>query len=134
MRQARRDALKEADLVILGGSVADFRLSYGRVFSKKSKIIAVNRNKEQLNKNAGFFWNPELAVQGDSAKFFVDVAQSLKGSFKVDSQWIETLRARDNAKEVKAKEMASAIPEQHLNPLNVGVSFVPSLDVSNSHP
>jgi hypothetical protein len=32
------------------GAVADFRLSYGRTFSRKSKIIAVNRSKEQLLK------------------------------------------------------------------------------------
>ena len=30
------------------GTVCDFRLSYGRVLSKKSKIITVNRNKSQL--------------------------------------------------------------------------------------
>lgn len=32
------------------GTVCDFRLSYGRVLNKKSKIIAVNRNKSQLFK------------------------------------------------------------------------------------
>ena len=76
VRQRRRDALKEADLVILAGeadsnftffrnpcsiltynrieippclgTVCDFRLSYGRVLNKRSKIVAVNRNKGQL--------------------------------------------------------------------------------------
>ena len=50
MRQRRRDALKEADLIILAGAVCDFRLSYGRGLSKKAKIIAVNRSKDQLYK------------------------------------------------------------------------------------
>ena len=49
-RQHRRDALKEADLIILAGSVCDFRLSYGRVLPRKAPIIAVNRNKGQLHK------------------------------------------------------------------------------------
>ena len=44
IRQRRRDALAEADVVILIGTVCDFRLSYGRVLNRKSKIIAVNRN------------------------------------------------------------------------------------------
>lgn len=48
MRQRRRDALKEADVIILAGAVCDFRLSYGRTLGRKAKIIAVNRNKEQL--------------------------------------------------------------------------------------
>ena len=50
IRQRRRDALKEADLIILAGAVCDFRLSYGRGLSKKAKIIAINRSKEQLYK------------------------------------------------------------------------------------
>lgn len=119
MRQARRDALRDADLVILGGSVADFRLSYGRVFSKKSKIIAINRSREQLYKNAGVFWQPTVAVQGDPAKFFVEVASKLKNSFKVDSEWVKTLRDRDVEKESKASLMANQPTDQHLNPLKV---------------
>ena len=121
MRQARREALRDADLVILGGSVADFRLSYGRVFSKKSKIIAINRSREQLYKNAGVFWQPSVAVQGDPAKFFVEVANKLKGSFKVDADWVKTLRDRDTEKESKATQMANQPTDQHLNPLKASV-------------
>ncbi|XP_017476855.1 PREDICTED: acetolactate synthase-like protein [Rhagoletis zephyria] len=119
MRQARREALRDADLVILGGSVADFRLSYGRVFSKKSKIIAINRSREQLYKNAGVFWQPSVAVQGDPAKFFVEVANKLKGTFKVDADWVKTLRDRDTEKESKATQMANQPTDRHLNPLKV---------------
>lgn len=123
MKQARKDALKEADLVILGGGVADFRLSYGRVFSKKSKVIAVNRSKEQLYKNAKLFWNPALALQADAAQFFVDLSTTLKG-FKVDPDWIKTLRAREDEKESSARKMAENVPEEHLNPLRVNtISF-----------
>ena len=118
MKQARREALQDADVVILGGGVADFRLGYGKVFSKKSKIIAVNRSKEQLYKNAKLFWNPELAIQADSAQFFVELANSLRG-LNVDPEWINTLRAREDEKEKSAKEMALKVPDEHLNPLKV---------------
>ena len=50
MRQKRGECLKEADLIILAGSVCDFRLSYGRSLNKKAKIIAINRDKVQLYK------------------------------------------------------------------------------------
>ncbi len=50
MRHCRKEALKEADVVVLAGTVADFRLGYGKVLSKKSKIITINRNKSQLTK------------------------------------------------------------------------------------
>lgn len=49
-RQYRKEALREADFVILAGSVCDFRLSYGRVLPRKVPIIAINRNKDQLYK------------------------------------------------------------------------------------
>lgn len=96
IRQNRRDALKDADLVLLAGqthclnsvsrqhsyrlpripreiltlcvvfagTVCDFRLSYGRVLSRRSKIIAVNRDKTQLLKNSDMFWKPSVAIQG----------------------------------------------------------------------
>jgi acetolactate synthase-like protein len=42
-------------IFVVTGVVCDFRLSYGRVLSKKSKIIAINRNKEQLLKVFKYF-------------------------------------------------------------------------------
>ena len=118
MRHDRREAIREADVVLLGGSVADFRLSYGRVFSKKSKVIAINRSREQLFRNAKMFWNPALAIQADSAQFFVDLSLSLEG-FKVNPLWIRTLRDREEEKEKKIKEMAQNSTDKHLNPLKV---------------
>lgn len=97
IRQNRRDALKEADLVLLAGkeqqdffwyfadiprsdemfvviiliwfltgTVCDFRMSYGRVLNRRSKIIAVNRDKTQLLKNSDLFWKPTVAIQGEA--------------------------------------------------------------------
>lgn len=50
--------------VVFTGTVCDFRLSYGRVLSRRSKIIAVNRDKTQLLKNSDMFWKPTIAIQG----------------------------------------------------------------------
>lgn len=46
VRQARKDAIKDADLIILCGAVADFRLNYGRDFRRGKNIVAVNRDKK----------------------------------------------------------------------------------------
>lgn len=53
IRQNRRAALREADVVIMAGTVCDFRLDYGRSLSRKSKIIAVNRDPLAVSKNTG---------------------------------------------------------------------------------
>lgn len=49
---------------VFTGTVCDFRLSYGRVLNRRSKIIAVNRDKTQLLKNSDMFWKPTIAIQG----------------------------------------------------------------------
>lgn len=122
MRQNRKDALREADLVILAGTVCDFRLGYGKVLSPKSKIIAVNRSKTQLYKNSDMFWKPTLAVQSDVGQFFLELTEHLeKGNgFKVDQEWIKHLRARDQAKEAKNEEQAvQTVGDKYLNPINL---------------
>lgn len=47
------------------GAVCDFRLSYGRVLSRSSKIIIVNRNRKEMLLNSDMFWKPQEAVQGE---------------------------------------------------------------------
>ncbi|ESO97468.1 hypothetical protein LOTGIDRAFT_214325 [Lottia gigantea] len=118
-RQKRRDALREADLVILAGSVCDFRLNYGRVLSRKSKIIAVNRDKNQLYKNSDMFWKPTVGVQGDVASFIVELQRELGSEYKCDSEWIKKLTSRDEEKEIANRSKAEERTDQHLNPLKV---------------
>nr|CAH0102816.1 unnamed protein product [Daphnia galeata] len=117
-RQHRREALKEADLIILAGSVCDFRLSYGRVLPRKAPIIAVNRNKDQLHRNSDMFWKPTVAVQADVGTFLVELSEAADG-MKWDPDWAATLQKRDKEKEVTTEKMAAEETETHLNPLAV---------------
>ncbi|ETO19734.1 Thiamine pyrophosphate enzyme, central domain containing protein [Reticulomyxa filosa] len=72
VRQNRNQALKECDCVILLGCMVDFRFDYGRSFSKKSKIIAINRSYFDLTNNTDLFWKPYLAVQSDPCQTICD--------------------------------------------------------------
>uniref|UniRef100_A0A8C7U416 2-hydroxyacyl-CoA lyase 2 n=1 Tax=Oncorhynchus mykiss TaxID=8022 RepID=A0A8C7U416_ONCMY len=113
IRQNRSDALKEADLVLLAGTVCDFRLSYGRVLNRRSRIIAVNRDKTQLLKNSDMFWKPTVAIQGDAGSFLLRLSKGLKGH-TCPEDWPQCLKAGDVTKE-KADEKT----DRHLNPLSV---------------
>ncbi|XP_038053221.1 2-hydroxyacyl-CoA lyase 2-like [Patiria miniata] len=118
IRQRRRDALRDADVVILAGTVCDFRLSYGRHLSRRSKVIAVNRNKSQLLKNSDMIWTPTLAIQGDPGTFVASLQKAL-GTYKCDPEWPQTLKGRDEEKE-QANIVKSDAPVNHfLNPLKV---------------
>nr|XP_022322803.1 acetolactate synthase-like protein [Crassostrea virginica] len=117
-RQKRGEALKEADVVIMAGAVADFRLGYGRVLNRRSKIITVNRSKEQLYKNSDMFWKPTIAVEGDVASFIVQISQGLQG-YKCDPDWIRKLKDKDEEKEKANRLKAEEKTDQHLNPLKI---------------
>lgn len=122
MRQARREALKEADLIILAGAVADFRLNYGRVLPKEAKIISINRSKEQMVKNSDMFWTPTLTVQSDVGQFMLEFMQLVekKGPLPNWGDWIAQLRKRDEAKEASNEEMAlQKTDEKFLNPVKL---------------
>ncbi|CAF3546449.1 unnamed protein product [Rotaria sp. Silwood1] len=119
-RHCRKDALKEADVVLLIGTVCDFRLGYGKVLSRKSKIIIVNRNSSSLYQNSDVFWKPTLAIQGDPADFIVRLNKDLLGkNYKCPNTWIETLRNKDNIKEEINRKIGLEPTEDHLNPVHV---------------
>ncbi|XP_054858126.1 2-hydroxyacyl-CoA lyase 2 [Eublepharis macularius] len=118
IRQNRREALKEADVVILAGTVCDFRLSFGRVLSKRSKIIAINRDRPQLLKNAHLFWKPHLAIRADAGSFLVHLNEGLKG-YSCPREWALSLKEMDRAKEKINREKAEEPTERYLNPLKL---------------
>ncbi|KAM6218664.1 2-hydroxyacyl-CoA lyase 2 [Rhynchocyon petersi] len=118
IRQNRSAALKKADVVVLAGTVCDFRLSYGRVLSRSSKIIVVNRNREDMLLNSDLFWKPQEAVQGDVASFILKLGEGLRGHTWAPD-WVEELRDADRQKEQTFQEKAAKPTAQHLNPVRV---------------
>ena len=93
LRHKRREALKEADLVLLAGVPADFRLDYGNHIRRSAFYISANRSAEDLNKNR----KPEIGVLGDPGLFL----QQLAGQFEQGDRWpawLGQLRTRDTAR------------------------------------
>ena len=72
MRHKRRDALRDADVVILAGVACDFRLEYGRHITSRSTYISANRSPVDLKKNR----TPDVAVLGDPAMFLEQLAEA----------------------------------------------------------
>lgn len=118
MRHQRKEALKEADLVILAGTVCDFRLSYGRVLPRGVPVIAVNRDKDQLYRNSDMFWKPSLAVCADVGSFLQELSLFLV-DYKCSSEWLQQLQDRDAKKEEQHCKMSLEPAEKYMNPLKV---------------
>ena len=112
MRHKRRNALREADVVVLAGVPADFRLDYGSHIAR-SQVIGVNLSREDLNKNR----RPDLGVRADPHTFLVQLASRLGNLDRPD--WIARLQGRDDARNAEIAAMAEQPTEQHMNPMEL---------------
>jgi len=114
LRHKRRKALKAADLVILAGFPADFRLDYGYSISRKAKLLGVNRSAEDLELNR----RPDFGVVADPGLFLRRLAAEAEPAGERWSGWLAELRDRDRERD---EEIAGQADEPAgdglLNPL-----------------
>jgi thiamine pyrophosphate-dependent acetolactate synthase large subunit-like protein len=135
LRHRRKEALREADLVLLAGIPNDFRLDYGRHIGRRARLLMVNRDAAALHQNR----RPQLAVHADPGRFLRALAALAaraavgssaraavgstahgggargapagKGSAARQGRWpgwIGALRLRDDAREREIAEQAAA--------------------------
>ncbi len=111
MRHKRRNALKEADLVIASGTPFDFRLNYGQGIPGRTPVISINRSKQDLKKNR----RPNLGLLADPAGTLIALSEHSKPS-NAWNPWRDSLRARDEARETEIAEQ-TAQQTEHVNPI-----------------
>jgi acetolactate synthase-1/2/3 large subunit len=102
LRHRRKEALREADLVLLAGVPCDFRLDYGRQIGRAATLVSANRDAKALTLNR----RPTLGVKGDPGLFLRALAAETPGGFP-RAPWLERLRQRDGARD----EEIAASPE-----------------------
>jgi acetolactate synthase-1/2/3 large subunit len=115
MRHRRKEALREADLVILAGVPCDFRLDYGRHVGRRATLVAANRSRSEIAKNR----RPTLSALGAPELFLCGLARAGPGPRAEWRAWSEALRSRDAAREAEIAEQAEAAAPGGLNPLRV---------------
>lgn len=113
MRHQRRNALREADLVILAGVVCDFRLDYGRHIRRGATLISANRSRVDLTKNR----RPQIGLLADAALFLRELAAKMPDAGRW-AGWRAQLRRRDEEREVEIVEQ-SLLPLEKVNPLHL---------------
>jgi len=112
MRHQRREALREADCVLLAGVPCDFRLDYGRHVRRSATLIAANRSVRDARLNR----KPDIAAIGDAGLFLQDLAQAMPRPGPSRQEWLAALRGRDAAREQEIDRQA-AIAGEHVNPV-----------------
>jgi acetolactate synthase-1/2/3 large subunit len=114
-RHRRKEALREADLVILAGVPCDFRLDYGGHIARRAVLVSANRSRAGIRMNR----RPALAVPGAPELFLRGLARAVAGPRPEWAEWKEELRARDAAREAEIADQAAAEAPGGLNPLRV---------------
>ncbi len=115
MRHQRRNALREADCVLLAGVPCDFRLDYGKHVRRNAKLIAANRSAKDARLNR----KPDIAAIGDAGLFLQHLAKEQPLTSEAGSRhagWIAQLRARDAQREAEITTQAKAEGE-FVNPI-----------------
>lgn len=110
-RHRRRDALRDADLVILAGVPCDFRLDYGRHIGRGARVVAANLSRREARRNR----RPSLTAVGDPGTFVTAVGAVAPDAGRWTA-WAAELRARDEAREDEIALMAAA-PGERVNPI-----------------
>lgn len=113
MRHKRRNALKEADFILLAGVPVDFRLDYGNHIRRSATYVSINLSITDLRKNR----KPDVGIHGDPNLFLRDLAVV----FPEAERWIgwkAKLHDMQNAREAEIKETALQ-RVNHLNPLHL---------------
>jgi thiamine pyrophosphate-dependent acetolactate synthase large subunit-like protein len=112
MRHQRRQALREADCVVLAGVPCDFRLDYGRHVRRSATLVAANRSAREARMNR----RPDVAAIGDAGLFLEVLAEPLAQAGRRWSSWITELRRRDLERETAIDEQAK-LEGEFVNPI-----------------
>ena len=112
LRHQRRNALREADCVLLAGVPCDFRLDYGKHVRRSATLIAANRSARDARLNR----RPDITALGDAGDFIAALADALGTAAAPWAEWCDSLRARDRQREAEIDAQA-AVAGAHVNPL-----------------
>ena len=94
-RHNRKHALKNADVVVTLGIPLDFRLGYGFSINKDATLIAVNKSKEDLNKNR----KPDIGIHADPSRIMHEIGKIINPpSCK---EWIKELTGLEEKRETE---------------------------------
>ena len=103
LRHQRRQALREADCVLLAGVPCDFRLDYGRHVRRSATLVALNRSVRDARLNR----RPAVAAIGDAGLSLQALAAQGAGRAARWADWLAGLRVRDQAREAEIDQQAA---------------------------
>lgn len=114
-RHKRREALREADLVLLCGTPCDFRLDYGRHIGGRATLVAINLSRDDATRNR----RPTIATIAPPDRVLTALAEQMPAQ-PDRASWFSMLRSREALRDGEIAERAAMVTAAGtLNPLAV---------------
>jgi acetolactate synthase-1/2/3 large subunit len=108
----RKQALRDADLVVLAGVPADFRMGYGRHIRSRAATISINRSQTDLTLNL----RPTLPVHGDPGRFLLALGRVAGEAPDRIAPWVKRLRGVADERDAEIASQADEAMDA-INPL-----------------
>ena len=86
--RTRRNALSEADVVVIIGTPMDFRLQYGGRISPQAKLIMIDSDPQEIGRNRGI----DIGLEGDTKMVLQQILAELEGVRREPGSWVGGLR------------------------------------------
>jgi acetolactate synthase-1/2/3 large subunit len=101
LNRSRRDALKQIDLIILAGTLLDFRMRFGQTIPADAKVIQLDMDATLIGQNR----QADVPLVGNLACTFEALLEEMKGrDVSLDfSGWRDELRKIEDEAEAKVE-------------------------------
>ena len=99
---SRRQALGQADVIMIIGTLFDFRLGYGQRLNPQAKVIQVDLDDGELGHNR----DVDLGICGDAAAILTQITDALGSQGSKSDDW---LRALCEVEEKSASQAAAGL-------------------------
>jgi len=90
--RTRRNALGQADAIVVIGTPMDFRLSYGKRFNPEARTVQVDTDPQELARNRDI----DVPIEGDAKATLEMLIGELEGVNHDHKEWITGLREAEN--------------------------------------
>src|SRR2546426_870799 len=106
----RKDALAEADVVVIAGTPLDFRLGYGAGIAEAAKLVQIDSDASEIGRNRAV----DIGIVGDSRSVLDQLTAATSRRGRTGS-WLRGLREREAEKAARqaAFERSDQVPIHH---------------------
>lgn len=98
--RTRRNALGEADAILVIGTPMDFRLSYGKRFNPEATTIQIDNDPEELGRNRDI----DIPIESDAKAAITSLLGALEGMKADHAEWLGKLREGEDKNRAQMEE------------------------------